>query len=234
MGRQIALVFLGQPRTEAAAHAHEPGNRMTVPLLVLAFFAIILGFFNIPENFPLIGHGWLHHFAGEVHEASEVLNLEALPFNWLVAGVSTVIALAGLFSGLGLYRHQKAGEEDPLARILGPIFTLLKNKYYVDELYQATFINGAVYLAKLAASFDYDWVINPLVDLVGNTGRWLGDFSAKFDEVVVDGIGVLGTANLFKWLGKELRITQTGQAQNYLLGIALASLAVIGMYFALA
>lgn len=230
MGRQIGLVFLGKPRTKAAAHAHEPGNRMTVPLLVLGFFAVIGGFFNIPENFPLIGNGWLHGFAGEVHEAAEVLHLEAIPFDWTVAIISTIVAVSGFLGGIALYRRQEAGQKDPLATALGPIFTLLKNKYYVDELYQAIIIQPVITLATLSAKFDYDWVINPLVNLVGTIGRLLGDVSAKFDERVIDELGVEGTGRLFRWMGKELRTTQTGQAQNYLLVIVLVSLSLVGMY----
>ncbi|MFQ5578273.1 MAG: NADH-quinone oxidoreductase subunit L, partial [Anaerolineae bacterium] len=226
MGRQIGLVFLGQPRTDAAAHAHEPGNRMTLPLIVLAVFAALLGVINLPFG----QGGWLHRFAGEVHEAAGVLHLEAVPFQISVAVVSTIVALLGFGIGLQLYRNLKAGQQDPLARMLGPVFTLLKNKYYVDELYQEYIVNVVVDLATLSAKFDYDWVINPIVNLVGNLGRWLSDFSGLVDELVVDGLGVLGTARFFKWLGKELRTTQTGQAQNYLLVIALVSLSLVGIY----
>ncbi|RME42560.1 MAG: NADH-quinone oxidoreductase subunit L [Caldilineae bacterium] len=230
MGRQIGLVFFGQPRTEAAAHAHEPGNRMTVPLLVLAFFAAVIGFINV----PFIAGGWLHHFAGEVHEvaaeAAHGLHLEAVPFQFSVAIVSTIVALLGFGIGFQLYRNLKAGEQDPLARMLGPLFTLLKNKYYIDELYQEYVVNVVVDLATFCAKFDYDWVINPIVDLVGATGRWFSDFSGKVDEVVVDGLGVLGTARFFRWMGQELRLTQTGQAQNYLLVIVLVSLSLVGIY----
>jgi NADH-quinone oxidoreductase subunit L len=83
MGRQIGLVFGGAPRTELAEHAVEPGKRMTWPLIILAFFAITLGFVNIPADFPVIGHGWLHTFAGEVHhiaeEAAPGIAFEAVP-----------------------------------------------------------------------------------------------------------------------------------------------------------
>jgi len=231
MGRQIGLVFLGKPRTGLSEHAVEPGKRMTYPLLVLGFFALVLGFANVPENVPLIGNGWLHHFAGMVHESAGVLDLEALPLNWGLAGLATVIALTGFFGGIALYRGHQAGQEDPMVKILGrPLFTLLKNKYYVDEFYFAVIINPVIKLADLAAKFDYDWVINPIVNFVGNTGRWISDISAEFDRVVVDGLGVLGTARFFRWMGKELRYTQTGQAQNYLLVIALVSLSLVGVY----
>ncbi len=226
MGRQVGLVFFGKPRSEAAAHAQEPGNRMTLPLLVLAFFAATLGLINV----PFIKDGWLHHFAGLVHESSETLHLEAVPFQFSVAIISTIMAVGGFLIGWAMYRNLKAGQRDPLEKMLGPVFTVLKNKYYFDELYAAIFIKPTVKLATLCAKFDYDWVINPIVNTVGRIGVVSAIISAKFDEIVIDGLGVLGTARFFKWTGKELRLTQSGQASNYLLTIALSSLALVGMY----
>ena len=51
MWRQICMVFLGQPRTEAAAHAPESNSLMTVPLIVLAFLSALGGLLNIPTAF---------------------------------------------------------------------------------------------------------------------------------------------------------------------------------------
>ena len=230
MGRQIGLVFLGKPRTGLAEHAVEPGKRMTYPLLVLGVFAAFLGFINVPENVPLIGNGWFHHFAGLIHESAGVLDLEALPFNWGLAGFATVVGLTGFLGGIALYKNHQLGQVDPLAKALGPVFTVLKNKYYVDEFYDAAFIQPTIKLGTFFAKFDYDWVINPIVNAVGLFGKWLGDLSAEFDKIVIDNFAVLGTGRIFKWMGKELRLTQTGQAQNYLLVIALVSLSMVGVY----
>ena len=49
--RQISLTFLGAPRSPLAEHAHESNNFMTFPLLVLSVFAVIAGWFGIPDNF---------------------------------------------------------------------------------------------------------------------------------------------------------------------------------------
>ncbi len=53
--RQITLTFLGEARTKEAEHAHETPWTMTVPLMVLAFFAITYGWVGIPEHFPVLG-----------------------------------------------------------------------------------------------------------------------------------------------------------------------------------
>ena len=241
MGRQIGLVFFGEPRTEAAAHAHEPGKRMTYPLLVLAVFALIGGFFNLPEpegvHFP--GSGLLHHFAGEVHLVADheemhhllpSLHLEAVPFTVIVALISTIAAVGGFVIGFLMYRGLKAGQPDPLARMLGPIFILLKNKYYIDEFYDFLVVQPVVRLATFCAQFDYDWVINPIVNAVGHTGRILADFSGQVDKIGVDGWGVHGVANFFRESGRQLRLTQTGNAQNYVMVLSLTTLALVGIY----
>src|SRR5690349_8924808 len=72
MGRQIWMVFFGQPRHEAAAHAEESPRVMTVPLMILAALSVLGGALNLPfEGFHNLGH-WLEHTLHEV---------ESLPLN---------------------------------------------------------------------------------------------------------------------------------------------------------
>lgn len=241
MGRQIGLVFFGKPRSEAAAHAVEPGWRMTGPVVVLAIFAIFLGFINVPTNFPVIGNGWFHGFAGEVHafaeEASPGLALEAVPFDWTVAGISTVIG--AFFFALGWWRYTRVRSPeapDPvqLIPVIGrPVFAILNNKYYFDEIYRGMFIYPTVWLADFSAKFDYEWVINPIVNFFGNFTNIVADGMAMFDKYGVDGYFVNGIPGAFRWFGGQLRLLQTGRAQNYLLILVVALLIIIGLYLAL-
>ncbi len=63
--RQIVMTFLGKPRTEAAAHAHESSTWMVAPLVVLAFFAVTFGWLGVPDNFLGLDLGesnQVHHF----------------------------------------------------------------------------------------------------------------------------------------------------------------------------
>jgi NADH-quinone oxidoreductase subunit L len=238
MGRQIGLVFGGSPRTELAKHAVEPGWRMTGPLVVLAFFALTLGFINVPTNFPLIGNGWFHGFAGEVHliaeEAAPGISFEAVPFNWLVAISSTILGLLSFSLGWWLYaRVSDAKAKDPIQTIpvVGqPIFTILYNKYYFDEIYRGMFIYPTVWLANFTGKFDYDWVINPTVNFVGWATRALADFLALLDAVALDEGIVNGVPAGLSWAGGRLRLLQTGRAQSYLLILVIGVLALVGLY----
>ncbi len=241
MGRQIGLVFFGKPRSELAVHAAEPGKRMTWPLLVLAFFAVFLGFVNVPEDFPVIGPligGWLHNLAGGVHlqaeEAAPGLIFEAAPFNGTVAITATLISLLSFGLGWWLYaRLDSAEAPDPiqrLPRVGQPLFTLLSNKYYIDEIYRGLLIYPVVSLATFWAKFDYDWVINPIVNFVGNLTRLVADGSAAFDKYGLDGYLVNGIPGAFNWFGGQLRLLQTGRLQNYLLILIVGLLILIGLY----
>jgi NADH-quinone oxidoreductase subunit L len=224
MGRQIALVFWGEPRHEAARHSHESPNSMTFPLMVLAVFALLFGLVNV----PFLGSP-LHHFVGEVHAASEIVHSEAVAFNFAVAALSTVLAAGGLLAGWAIYRNYRVGEVEPFQRWLGPVFTVLKNKYYVDELYQLVIIRPVIWLADVSFRFD-SGVIDYLVNLVGRISRALADISGVFDTVVIDSGLVEGVANAFNVLGGWLRRTQTGRVQSYVLVIAVTVLLLLGLY----
>ena len=81
--RQISMTFLGKPRTESAENASESSKSMVVPLLILAVFAILLGFVGVHEDFPVIGPllgNPLHHFLGEFAHTLEI-ETETIPFN---------------------------------------------------------------------------------------------------------------------------------------------------------
>ena len=238
MGRQMGLVFGGKPRTSLAEHAHEPGPRMTYPLIVLALFSLLLGFINIPENFPLVGHGWFHTFSGEVHllaeEAAPGIAFKAVPFTWSVAISSTILGLAFFIFGWWVYaRVSDAKAKDPVQRIpaIGaPVFTILYNKYYFDEIYRGLFIYPAMWLADISAKFDYTWVINPIVDAVGRGTVRLADALGTFDQVGIDHGMVDGIPEGLNWFGGRLRLLQTGRAQSYLLILVIGILVLVGLY----
>lgn len=183
--RQISLTFLGKPRGHHAEHAHETPNSMTIPLIMLAFFALTLGFVGIPEK--IVGHGnnWFHHFIG--HEYPEK------PMSLPVMTVSVALALGGLGLGWWVYgRNPLAhGEMDPLERgmkniKLGWFYEAMRQKFYFDEIYQATFVQGSVKFADIFYNIDYFWVIEPIVRFVAKISRLLSKGVGIFDTVFID------------------------------------------------
>ena len=231
--RQICLTFAGSPRGEHAEHAHETPWTMTAPLVVLALFALFFGFVGVPEDFPvlgpLIGGSFFHHFVGATLGES----LESLPFAMTPLLISALMVLGGLGGGWLIYgrRPLARGEPDPLVRWLGPVHTLLKNKYYVDELYSVAFIQPTVWLAKAV----YRWIDRGLIDgilhTVARVAEWFGAANRWIHRYVIDGGAVDGLGKVTGFLGRKGRLwLQTGQVQHYLLQVLFFLCAFVLLY----
>ncbi len=213
--RQIGLTFFGEPRTEMASHAPESVPQMTIPLILITPFAILLGFIGIP------GMNWI---AGLLDPYLEFQGIHPHhhEFNFLPMLVSIVVALAGLGLGWAIYgKGLKVGQIDPMRKVLGPLWLVLHNKYWVDEFYNNTIVAFTRGLSKFLYWFDDLWVIDPIVDAIGAAGIWLGRFSAAFDRFVIDGI-VTVSAWFSARAGAVLRNAQDGSVQVYLLVLAVS------------
>jgi NADH-quinone oxidoreductase subunit L len=172
MGRQVLLVFTGQPRSAAAGHASESPALVTIPLVVLALLSIFGGALNLPAVFGGESQShlltrWLEHTFGTVHPGE---------FNLIVALAALALALVGLAVAWNIYgKRQPLGKDlvDPLSRSLGFIFTIFNRKYAVDELYGILLVRpyqaAAAFLAK---SFDLGF-IDGIVNGLGSGAQWL-------------------------------------------------------------
>ncbi len=223
--RQITLTFLGEPRTEAAKHAHETPWTMTVPLMVLSVFAVGYGWVGVPKYFPVLGGllpHWFQEWVGAVFHLY-VKEEQAVSHSLVPLLVSILVSLGGLALGYVVYRGvTRADQPDPLARPLGPIFTLLKNKYYFDELYAFLFVRPAYWLAEV---FTFRWldrtVIDGILHAVARLSWNLGQFLRNYiDLPLINGFGdALGEGA--KGFGRLFRAIQSGRVQHYML-VALA------------
>jgi NADH-quinone oxidoreductase subunit L len=214
--RQITLSFLGEPRTEAANHAVESRWTMTLPLVVLAVFGVSVGWVGIPEHFPIIGGlvpNWFHEFVG----STLAEHPEAVEFNWVPLLTSLIVALGGLYLGWLVYRRVRAGQADPLQKPLGPVYTLLFNKYYFDELYNFIFVRPAVWLSE---TFTYQWLDRGLIDgilhTIARVAFSIGGYLRNWiDKPIINGFGDFVGEGV-KRLGRTFRFIQTGRVQQYM------------------
>ncbi len=193
--RLFFVVFFGKEKSHHAEHAHESPLVMTLPLMALAVFAAIGGFIGIWNNYGsqfIAGHETLS-------VAQQVLEPLQKPIPMLV-GIG--VALAGIFLAFSFYKNATS---DPLPAKLGGLATAMKNKFYFDELYEATFIRAHDFLAAVA-----DWI-----------DRWI------LEGAIIGAIR--GGTDLS---GRALRLAQTGNLQTYaflfVLGVALLLYFVLG------
>jgi NADH-quinone oxidoreductase subunit L len=225
MFRLLFMTFAGESRVDAevAHHLHESPWTMLGPLVVLAVLSAVGGYINWPtERFG--------HFLEPVFES---------PFR--VAGVQTygrndelglmVLSVAVALAGLGyawLIYVKRPGLRERLAEPPGILHQILLNKYYVDELYDALFVNRAKNLGNLLAAFDLA-VVDGGVNAAGWLTRASGDLSRFWDKWVIDGlVNVLGFG--IKVLSYPVRVIQTGVVQTYAFFIALGVAIFLGYY----
>jgi len=241
MTRQVCYVFFGIYRGDAdsanthgehagddraaisSGHPHESPALMTVPLVILAVFAVVLGFLGTPA-WPW----FMSYLSGTPTHFEMALLFEAGGLRTMLT--SALIATAGIGLGWWLYgrrprRH--TDDLDALERWRPELFGLLRNKFLVDEFYEATVIRlysgwawvcdlldlwvwgGAVLMASWLV-VGLSWINRLIDDFVVNLG---------FDE---------GCRSIRRGAGFTGRL-QDGQIQNYLrvIGVALTMLLLL-------
>ncbi|PKN95494.1 MAG: NADH-quinone oxidoreductase subunit L [Chloroflexi bacterium HGW-Chloroflexi-6] len=225
MGRQVWMVFFGEARHEAATHAEESPLVITVPLMILAALSALGGFINLPFS-------GLHQFGHWLEHTSWFGEIEFLSFDFVVAGLSTLLALAAIGLSWFLYMRKplETGQADPLAKPLGPAFVGMENKWFIDEAYQFVFIRPYAKLSQfLAQTIDWDfwheWMHDSVIanNFVGLT-RFLAD---PLDMGVVDKISTL-LADWVRETSETLREMQTGFVRHYALSVLVGAVAILG------
>ena len=224
MTRAIWYVFFGERRGASATHdMHENGPRIVIPLMVLAGFATVAGFANIPNTGALsfVPDGFALRFEHYIEPTGAYFpgGLETFhhpEFNIILAIVSTLVGLTGVL-GAYLWYFKDLGphgitERNKVAR---GGYKVLENKYGLDILY-VDIIAGAVKgpIAKTANWFNQnvlDGVVNGVAAGVRQSGQWV---YKHIDQGVVDTL-VNGTGAGAEASGEVLRKAQTGKVQAY-------------------
>ncbi len=224
--RQITLTFFGDPRSKAADHASETTWTMTIPLIVLAVFAVGFGWVGIPEHFPGLGGflpNWFHEFVGGTLAEFPL----AIEFSWIPLLTSLGVSLGGLFIGWLVYRKVLSPAEDRLQ------IKLLKNKYYFDEIYNFLFVRPVYWVAETFTSLFMDRiVIDGFLHSVARFSLFLGHvFRNYFDKPVINEFLGDGTGNAVKASGSGLRKIQAGQVQYYMVASVVVLVIFAFLYY---
>ena len=187
MARILFVVFFGRLKEENS-HAQESPLMMTAPLVLLAVFALLVGFIAVDWTDTYVGLGTFL-FSGE----PEVFHING----GLTAG-AIAMAVGGFALGWAIY-HRGLISHQALAQRYPIPLQVVRNKYYLDELYQ--------------------WSIDRVVLAFG---RLVG----LFDRIVINDTGVNTSGRFVILSGFRLRYQQTGRMYNYALGMVLG---VIGL-----
>ena len=206
MFRLYFLVFSGESRADhhTQASIHESGKWVLVPLCVLALFSVIGGFFGLPDAYgDLFGvqrSNSLHHFLQPVVHSAEHEISHATEFR--LAALTTIVGLAGIALATVMYfwRRDLAAK---LVAAIRPLHALVRDKYRIDELYDAA-------------------IVRPLRALSS------GLLSRGVDQGLIDGLAVNGTAKLVRASADgALKYLQSGFAQSYLVAMLLGGVLLV-------
>jgi NADH-quinone oxidoreductase subunit L len=200
--RAIFLTFHGEwkggePPEHAAAHdahatPHESPLVMTLPLLILAVPAVLVGF----TNFPSHSTEGVAHLLESALPASSAEALHHESFNYGVAISSTLLAFAGIGLAWVIYQAKLVSAES-LQKIWGPVHTLVARKYYMDELYEGIVVRRGLYGVATAAGQWFDThVVDGAVNGAGGLTRRLGDALRWVQSGSVQAYGSVGFAGL--------------------------------------
>jgi NADH-quinone oxidoreductase subunit L len=193
---------------------------MTVPLIVLAAGAVLLSLVGTPA-WP-----WFHNYLSGHRGASVGFTGEVLG----VMLLSTLVVAAGVGLAWWFYVRQpipSAEQPDALGKLEPDLFTLLRQKFFVDELYEASVIRWNAWSARAS-----DWldrcVFGGAVNAVSLVTLGLAWFNRLFDEFVVN-LGFDRGCGSLRFSARVLSLWQNGQVQRYLrvVGLALAVLALV-------
>jgi NADH-quinone oxidoreductase subunit L len=198
MLRCYYVVFEGRSRVDAHAahHLHESPLVMTAPLVILAAFSAVVGFVGFPPE-----HGAYHRFVAPVFAIAKEAVPHAAPVGEVpMAVLSLAIAVAGVLVATRFYVWRPESPARMVERY-PKAYQVLLDKYYVDEVYEALFVepirSGSVWLWR------------------------------KFDDLVIDG-SVNGVAAVVRVGSLVLRRVQTGYVMNYVLSFLVGVVAILG------
>ncbi|HKI77027.1 MAG TPA: NADH-quinone oxidoreductase subunit L [Ignavibacteriaceae bacterium] len=208
MFRLYFLTFEGNSRWGKDKRPHESPKVMTVPLMILAVLSAIGGFIGIPALFSGEGGNVFEHWLEPIFKNADarlaLYSAHTHTDEIILMVVSIILAVGGIMIARQIYM-KKPNIATSAAKKFKGIHKLLWNKYFVDEIYDATVVTPIV---KTSESFL--WKIT--------------------DAKIIDGV-VNGVASLVGSISKNIRKIQTGVAQVYALvmtlGIAIALLWII-------
>jgi len=236
MFRLVFLTFFGESRVahDVEHHIHESPRSMTVPLMILALLSVVGGWIGWPDSL-----GGSDHFAkfldpviarhAEVIAAVPEATQRGSEYGLMAASV--LVGLIGISLAWFFYLRRPR-IPGTLAARSGGLYRLIYNKYYVDQIYDAMFVNRTKDLGTTLGAFDRGVIDGLGVNGAGWVTRAFSSISMVWDKWIIDGL--VNLAASIVWIfSYPVRMIQSGRVSNYALLIVLGVLVFLGYYLRL-
>ncbi|HKE08294.1 MAG TPA: NADH-quinone oxidoreductase subunit L [Candidatus Acidoferrum sp.] len=234
MFRLLYETFFGMSRipVEMEDHIHESPQSMTTPLWILAFFSFVSGWLALPalwgEESPFERFLEPSLRGVETDTGRIVFAQHDLLKEYLLMGASVSAALAGLWLARKLYLENPK-LHGQIAAAWPRLHRVLVHKYFVDEIYDALFVNRTKDLSTAFGWFDGQIIDGLGVDGAGWLTRVFSRISMWWDKWIVDGL-----VNFVGWfpnfLSMPVRMFQTGIFSTYAFFILIGLAILLGYY----
>ncbi len=235
MFRLVNMTFFGKSRVphDVEHHIHESPAPMTVPLVLLAVLSLIGGWIGWPSS--LGGGERFQRFLDPViaqHAVEAAVKIEGPPkgngAEYMLMFASVMIAIIGILYARHKYlTHPKAHDE--VTEVERGFYKLLVHKYYVDEIYDALFVNRTKDLGTALGAFDRGVIDGAGVNGVGLLTRVISRISMWWDKWIVDGL-VNVAAQAVRAFSYPVRFIQTGLVSGYALMIVAGLIGLLWYY----
>jgi NADH-quinone oxidoreductase subunit L len=232
MFRSYFMTFTGDFRGGKVAekHIHESPWSISGVLIVLGVLSVGGGLMGLPQLWHL--PNYLESWLEPVFEHSQhLLKWDGYHHTaeWLLMIFSICLAFTGIGAAVVAYKDGQSTLPAQLLAKYPDIHRLIFNKYYIDEIYQATVIRGSVVFSEMCDWFDKN-VIDRIINIIGYVARFISWVHGLHDTYIIDG-AVNGVAHLTALGGRTVRSLQTGSIQTYLYGVLGGGLALILIRF---
>jgi NADH-quinone oxidoreductase subunit L len=195
MFRGLFMTFFGASRMspEVEYHVHESSSKMTVPLLVLAFFSIVVGDVSWPKAFG--GSEGFDRYLEPVFKPGQDFLQASAHHAGAPLGGGSLMVFALLAAGAGIlvsywFYVEFTRWPNRMAQRLSTLYGILIHKYYVDEF--------------------YNWLVVRPLRAISEKILWRG-----VDAKAIDGLLVNGTGETVAGVGSLLRRIQSGNIRSY-------------------
>ncbi|OFV68840.1 MAG: F420H2:quinone oxidoreductase subunit L [Candidatus Syntrophoarchaeum caldarius] len=192
------MAFTGEPRSYLAEHAHEASKIMTIPLIVLAAFALFFGIFQ-KKFYTFVGANFDSHLIEELAHIGGYHFHHAGHVPFVVMILPAVCAIGGIAIAYGIWYNNRVDVSTFISKE-NPIYRLLWNKYYLDFIFKDLIAERVFGFVALVAE--------------------------AFDKYVIDGV-VNGISYLVLTTGSRLRKIQTGVVETYATAVVIGVVILI-------